>query len=157
MEEKILIETNEFQTPITNTLLDQYPDEVREQFLDIVSTIPFVQSLISPDRPDISTLPRDEYSRAIVDITNPPTFKDADYFRQSALYFLKEGTYTKLRPNSNPNSEYRKFWDREIDRCYNGMLRESDGMWIPGYLYWFLNYCPMMINEYKKGRIWLFL
>ena len=152
MEEKILIETNEYQTPITNTLLDQYPEEVKEQFLDYISTVPFSQNLISPNRPKIEDLPRDEFNRAIIDITNPPTFADADYFRQSALYYLKEGTYTKLRPNSNPNSEYRKFWDREIDRCYEGLLRESDGMWIPGYLYWFLNYCPMMINEYKKGK-----
>lgn len=25
-------------------------------------------------------------------------------------------------------------------------------MWIPGYMYWLLNYCPMMINEYQKGK-----
>lgn len=152
MEDKILVQTNEYQTPITEGLLSQYPDEVREQFMEFISTVPFIQNLISPSRPRIEELPRDEYGRAIVDITNPPTFENADYFRQSALYFLKEGVYTKLRPNPNPNSEYRKFWDMEIERCYNGLLRESDGMWIPGYLYWFLNYCPMMINEYQKGK-----
>lgn len=152
MENKILVQINEYQTPITEELLSQYPDEVREQFMEFISTVPFIQNLISSSRPRIEDLPRDEYGRAIVDITNPPTYKNADYFRQSALYFLKEGVYTKLRPNPNPNSEYRKFWDREIDRCYNGLLRESDGMWIPGYLYWFLNYCPMMINEYQKGK-----
>ena len=152
MEEKILIPTNECQTPITEELLSKYPDEVREQFMEFISTVPFIQNLISPSRPKIEDLPRDKYGRAIIDITNPPIYKNVDYFRQAALYFLKEGTYTKLKPNSNPNSEYRKFWDREIDRCYNGLLRESDGMWIPGYLYWFLNYCPMMINEHKKGH-----
>ena len=152
MEDKILVQTNEYQTPITEGLLSQYPDEVREQFMEFISTVPFIQNLISPSRPRIEELPRDEQGKAIVDITNPPTFENADYFRQSALYFLKEGVYTKLRPNPNPNSEYRKFWDMEIERCYNGLLRESDGMWIPGYLYWFLNYCPMMINEYKKGK-----
>lgn len=152
MEDKILVQTNEYQTPITKGLLSQYPDEVREQFMEFISTVPFIQNLISPSRPRIEELPRDEQGKAIVDITNPPTFENADYFRQSALYFLKEGVYTKLRPNPNPNSEYRKFWDMEIERCYNGLLRESDGMWIPGYLYWFLNYCPMMINEYQKGK-----
>lgn len=152
MEDKILVQTNEYQTPITEGLLSQYPDEVREQFMEFISTVPFIQNLISPSRPRIEELPRDEQGKAIVDITNPPTFENADYFRQSALYFLKEGVYTKLRPNPNPNSEYRKFWDMEIERCYNGLLRESDGMWIPGYLYWFLNYCPMMINEYQKGK-----
>ena len=152
MENTILVPTNKYQTPITEELLSQYPDEVREQFMEFISTVPFIQNLISPSRPKIEELPRDSRGRAIVDITNPPIFEDADYFRQSALYFLENGCYTKLRPNSNPNSEYRKFWDREIDRCYNGLLRESDGMWVSGYFYWFLNYCPMMINEYKKGQ-----
>lgn len=144
--------TNEYQTPITKELLDKYPEEVVEQFKDIILTVPFIQNLISPNRPKIEDLPRDGYGRAIIDITNPPTYKDADYFRQAALFYLKNGCYTFLRPNSNPNSEYRKFWDKEIDRCYNGLLRETDGMYIPGYLYWFLNYCPMMINKYKRGQ-----
>lgn len=147
-----LIKTNKYQTPITEELLSSYPDEVKEQFMDAISTIPLIQNLISPSRPAIETLPRDSQGRAIIDITNPPTFEDADWFRQPALFFLKNGCYTFLRPNSNPNSEYRKYWDREIDRCYNGLLRETDGMYIPGYLYWFLNYCPMMINKYKKGQ-----
>ena len=147
-----LIKTNNYQTPITEELLSQYPDEVREQFMDFISTVPFIQNLISPNRPTIETLPRDSQGRAIVDITNPPTFENANWFRQRALFFLKNGCYTFLRPNSNPNSEYRKFWDREIDRCYNGLLRDIDGMYIPGYLYWFLNYCPMMINKYKEGQ-----
>lgn len=147
-----LIKTNKYQTPITEELLSSYPDEVREQFMDAISTIPLIQNLISPSRPSIETLPRDSQGRAIIDITNPPTFEDADWFRQPALFFLKNGCYTFLRPNSNPNSEYRKYWDREIDRCYNGLLRETDGMYIPGYLYWFLNYCPMMINKYKEGQ-----
>ena len=147
-----LIKTNKYQTPITEELLSSYPDEVREQFMDAISTIPLIQNLISPSRPAIETLPRDSQGIAIIDITNPPTFEDADWFRQPALFFLKNGCYTFLRPNSNPNSEYRKYWDREIDRCYNGLLRETDGMYIPGYLYWFLNYCPMMINKYKEGQ-----
>ena len=147
-----LIKTNKYQTPITEELLSSYPDEVREQFMDAISTIPLIQNLISPSRPAIETLPRDSQGRAIIDITNPPTFEDADWFRQPALFFLKNDCYTFLRPNSNPNSEYRKYWDREIDRCYNGLLRETDGMYIPGYLYWFLNYCPMMINKYKEGQ-----
>lgn len=150
MEEIIL--TNIYQTPITEELLSKYPNEVKEQFMDIVTTVPFINNLISPNRPKIEDLPRDINGRAIIDITNPPIFKDADYFRQAALTYLKDGCYTKLKPNSNPNSEFRKFWDKEIDRCYNGLLRKSDGMYIPGYMYWFLNYCPMIINKYKEGK-----
>lgn len=147
-----LIKTNKYQTPITEKLLSSYPDEVREQFMDVISTVPLIKNLISPSRPTIESLPRDSQGRAVVDITNPPTFENADWFRQPALFFLKNGCYTFLRPNSNPNSEYRKYWDMEIDRCYNGLLRETDGMYIPGYLYWLLNYCPMMINKYKEGQ-----
>lgn len=149
MEE--LVKTNKYQTPITKEFLDSYPEEVREQFMEFVSTVPFIQNLISPDRPRIQDLPRDEQGRAIVDITNPPTFEDADYFRQAALFFLENGCYTFLRPNSNPNSEYRKFWDKEVKKCWDGVTRESDGMYVSGYLYWFLNYCPMMVNFYKEG------
>lgn len=148
----MIIPTNEYQTPITEDNLSKYPDEVKDQFMEYISTVPLIQNLISPSRPNIEDLPRDNKGRAIIDITNPPIYKDADYFRQPALFFLKHNCYTFLKPNSNPNSEYRKFWDREIDRCYNGLLRPSDGMWIPGYMYWFLNYCPMMINEYQEGK-----
>ena len=148
----ILIETNEYQTPITEELLSQYPEEVVQQFTEIVNIVPFIKNLINPNRPKIEDLPRDTEGRAIVDITNPPIYKDADYFRQAALFYLKNDCYTKLRPNSNPNSEYRKYWREELRRCREGLIRQSDGMYVTGFLYWFLNYCPMMVNFYKEGQ-----
>jgi hypothetical protein len=147
-----LIETNEYQTPITEELLSQYPEEVVQQFTEIVNIVPFIKNLINPNRPKIEDLPRDKEGRAIVDITNPPIYKDADYFRQAALFYLKNDCYTKLRPNSNPNSEYRKYWREELRRCREGLIRQSDGMYVTGFLYWFLNYCPMMVNFYKEGQ-----
>ena len=148
----ILIETNEYQTPITEELLSQYPEEVVQQFTEIVNIVPFIKNLINPNRPKIEDLPRDKEGRAIVDITNPPIYKDADYFRQAALFYLKNDCYTKLRPNSNPNSEYRKYWREELRRCREGLIRQSDGMYVTGFLYWLLNYCPMMVNFYKEGQ-----
>lgn len=148
----MLIETNEYQTPITEELLSQYPEEVIQQFTEIVNIVPFIKNLINPNRPKIEDLPRDKEGRAIVDITNPPIYKDADYFRQAALFYLKNDCYTKLRPNSNPNSEYRKYWREELRRCREGLIRQSDGMYVTGFLYWFLNYCPMMVNFYKEGQ-----
>lgn len=148
----ILIETNEYQTPITEELLSQYPEGVVQQFTEIVNIVPFIKNLINPNRPKIEDLPRDKEGRAIVDITNPPIYKDADYFRQAALFYLKNDCYTKLRPNSNPNSEYRKYWREELRRCREGLIRQSDGMYVTGFLYWFLNYCPMMVNFYKEGQ-----
>lgn len=64
---------------------------------------------------------------------------------------MKHKCYTFLKPNSNPNSEYRKHWDEEIRRCREGYIRESDGEWVTGFLYWFLNYCPMMVNKVIPG------
>lgn len=148
----VLIETNKYQTPITEELLSQYPEEVVQQFTEIVNIVPFIKNLINPNRPKIEDLPRDKEGRAIVDITNPPIYKDADYFRQPALFYLKNNCYTKLRPNSNPNSEYRKYWREELRRCREGLIRQSDGMYVTGFLYWFLNYCPMMVNFYKEGQ-----
>lgn len=141
------IKMNKYQTPLTEELLNSLPTEVVEQLFDCINNIPFIKNLISPNRPYYKDLPRDERGAAIIDITNPPIMEDADYFRQPALHFLKYGCYTFLKPNSNPNSEYRKFWDEEMRRCYEGLIRPSDGAWISGYNYWFLNYQPMMINK----------
>ena len=150
-EDKVLIETNIYQTPVTQPLLDELPEVVAEQLLECLTSIEFIKRLISPNRPYYKDLPRDERGAAIVDITNPPIMTDADYFRPAAIHFQKHGCYTFLRPNSNPNSEFRKFWDEEIRRCYEGYIRPEDGAWITGYNYWFLNYHPMMINKIIEG------
>lgn len=149
---KVLIQTNKYQTPVTQELLDSLPSEVAEQLIDCLTNIQFIKNLISPDRPYYKDLPRDERGAAIVDITNPPILEDADYFRQAALHYQKHGCYTFLKPNSNPNSEFRKFWDEERRRCWEGLIRPSDGAWISGFNYWFLNYQPMMVNKITEGR-----
>ena len=155
------MELNKYQTPIENlryTHVDENtgeqsffswqdcPEEIREEFNEAISTIPFIQWLINPKRPHCKDLPRDEQGRAIWKITEPPIIEDTDYFRQTAIHFQKTGRYTDLRPNPNPNSAYRKWIDQEADRIYNGMLRESDGAWIPGDLYWYLNYSPIILT-----------
>lgn len=151
-QDGVLIQTNKYQTPVTQELLDSLPPEVAEQLMDCLTNIQFIKNLISPNRPYYKDLPRDERGAAIVDITNPPILEDSDYFRQPALHFMKHGCYTFLRLNSNPNSEYRKFWDEERRRCYEGLIRPSDGAWISGYNYWFLNYQPMMVNKITEGK-----
>lgn len=147
-----MIKMNEYQTQLTDDLLKSLPDEVQEQLLETINSVEFIKRLISPNRPYAKDLPRDSEDRIIVDITNPHIMEDADYFRQPALHFMEHGCYTFLKPNSNPNSEFRKHWDEEKRRCYNGYVRESDGEWITGFNYWFLNYCPMMINKLLEGR-----
>lgn len=143
---------NKYQTELTKELMNTLPQEVQEQLLETLTTIEFIKRLISPNRPYAKDLPRDEKGRIIVDITNPHIIEDADYFRQPAIHFLKYGCYTFLKPNSNPNSEYRKHWDEEKRRCYEGYVRESDGEWVTGFNYWFMNYCPMMVNKLIEGK-----
>lgn len=143
---------NKYQTELTEELMNTLPQEVQEQLLETLTTVEFVKRLISPNRPYARDLPRDEKGRIIVDITNPHIIEDADYFRQPALHFLKYGCYTFLKPNSNPNSEFRRHWDEEKRRCYEGYVRESDGEWVTGFNYWFMNYCPMMVNKLIEGR-----
>ena len=145
------IQMNKYQTPLTEELLSSLPEEVVEQLYDCIHSIPLIKNLISPNRKYARDLPRDEKGRIIVDITNPHIIEDADYFRPAALHYLKHGCYTFLKPNSNPNSEFRKFWDEEMRRCWEGYVRPSDGEWVTGFCYWFLNYCPMMVNEVVPG------
>lgn len=147
-------ELNEFQTPIEDLHLDKEPQEIKEQFLDLFYNVPFIQNLTSIDRKRAKDLPRDDKGRIIVDITKPHILEDMDYFRPAAIYFQKNGCYTKLRPNSNPNSEYGKWCMEEARRCREGYVRESDGEWIPGDYYFFLNYCPMQLvkKEDKKSK-----
>ena len=146
---KILIETNRYQTPITDELLAQYPEEVHEQFLDFIDTVPLLKWMIG-ERPRAKDLPRDDKGRIIVDITHPHILEDMDYFRPAAKFFDENGCYSLLKPNSNPNSEYGKWFAEEVRRCREGYVRESDGEWITGQMYWYLNYCRIMLNRYDE-------
>ena len=147
LSDDFFIPTNEFQTAITKEFLSQYPDEVVEQFLEIINSVELVKRLISPHRKRAKDLPRDDKGRVIVDIANPHILENMDYFRQMAIFYEKYECYTFLRPNPNPNSEYRKLFDEELRRCREGYVRESDGEWVTGYMYWYMNYCPIMITK----------
>ena len=145
--EKIIVQTNEFQTDVTKGLLDSLPKEVADQLLECLNSIPFIQRIISPNRKRAKDLERDELGRIKVDLCNPHILENMDYFRQASLYFQKNHCYTKLKPNGNPNSEYGRWIRRERDRCWYGMIRPEDGEWITGAMYFYLNYSPIMIIE----------
>lgn len=152
LNDDFFIPTNEFQTEITKEFIESMPDEVAEQFIDFVTNVGYIRNLISPDRKRAKDLPKDEYGRIIVDLANPHILEDMDYFRPAALHFKKHGCYTFLRPNPNPNSEYKKWIDEEKRRCREGYVRESDGEWITGYMYWYMNYCPIMLTKIEEGK-----
>lgn len=143
---------NEYQTPIEELNLESLNPEIQEQFWDFFYNIPFVQSLVSSERPRACDLPRDKEGKIIVDITKPHILEDMDYFRPSAIHYQKFGCYTKLRPNGNPNSEFGRWIREEARRCREGYVRESDGEWITGDYYYFLNYAPMQLVKKKDKK-----
>lgn len=119
------------------------PQEVQENFWDFINNVPFIKWMVSPNRPIISELPRDEQGRAIIDITKPPILENSDYFRQTAKIWQDTGKYTNLKPNSNPNSEFGRWIREERKKGWEGYVNPENGMWITGDYYWMLNYCPM--------------
>ena len=136
---------NKYQTPISELGLDKQPQEVQDQFWDFFNNVPFIRSMVSPNKPRARDLPRDSEGKIIVDITQPHILEDIDYFRPSAIHYQKYGRFTDLRPNANPNSEFGKWIREERRRCLYGYIRTYDGEWITGDHYFFLNYCPISL------------
>lgn len=146
------IPMNKYQTELTEELVNSLPQEVQDQLFDIINNVEFVKRLISPTREYAKDRPRDDRGRIIVDLANPHILEDMDYFRSSAIHYEKYGTFTNLRPNANPNSEYGKWVREERRRIWDGYVRESDGEWVTGYMYWFLNYSPMMLSKIREYK-----
>lgn len=128
---------NECQTPLE---LLEMSKEMQEKFDNYFYNIPFIRALVDPNRKRAKDLPRDEDGKIIVDLEHPHILENMDYFRKAAITYEKTGKYTELKPNNNPNSEYYKWVKEEVRRCHEGLIRPSDGEWIPGMLYYYLNY-----------------
>lgn len=144
---------NKYQTEYSEEYIDNLPAEIKEQYYDFITNVPYIKEFIKADRLYAKDLPKDEKGKIIVDITKPHILEDTNYFRPSAIHYKKYGCYTKLRPNSNPNSEYGKWIREEIRRCWDGYVRESDGEWVTGDMYFFLNYCPIqLIKKDENGK-----
>lgn len=154
---------NKYQTPLTDELKDNLPKEVWENILEYVSQVKMIQNLIAPeevrgfiaDRP-VMTYTNDEGEekeyedgRKVIDLVNPHILEDMDFFRERALFFERNGRYTNLMPNSNPQSDFGKFWKEELRRWKYGLVR-PDGEWIPGELYFYWNYAPIWLVELDK-------
>lgn len=162
---------NNIQTELTEELLGKLTREQRNDLLDDIDSIQFIQNLASPTRkrvkdldrwenpllpltspdPDVDLRKLDPNGRIAVNLTDPHILEDMNYFRPAALHFEKHKKYTKLFPNKNPNSEYYKFWAEEARRCREGYVRQSDGEWIPGTYYYQLNYAPLLRAEVIAG------
>lgn len=151
-EIKELYKLNAFQTPLTKELKDSLHREVWNDLIEYISSVQFIKRIIQPekkrgyikDRP-ISKDFND--NRKEVDIVNPHILEDMDYFRQTAIFFEKHGKYTHLTPNPNPKSDYALFWKHELYKCKHGVVREYDGEWISGELYFYWNFSPIWLVE----------
>ena len=144
------MEFNKYQSTLEELKLDSYPEEVQSDFMEFITTVPYIRNLISPNRLEVKDLPKDEYGKAIIDITNPPILIDTHYFTPIANYYRKYGVVTHLRPNSNPNSEYGRWLKEEVRRCWEGYIR-PDGAWITGSMYFYLNYAPIILSKRRKN------
>ncbi len=147
-----LYKFNKHQTVLNEELKDSLPKEVWLELLDYISSVEYIKRLIAPEhiRGYAKDRPKSENyhdGRIEVDLSNPHILEDMDYFREKALYFEKHGKYTHLTPNPNPKSEYAEFWKDELRKWKDGVVRESDGEWIPGQLYFYWNYSPIWLVE----------
>lgn len=150
---------NKYQSVFTDEDFKNLPKEVKAEFYNTIDSVPFIKWLIQPeevrgfakdktrwDNPNnFKKRNEDINGRICVDITKPHILENMDFFRERAIFFDKHGKYTNITPNPNPKSEYAKFWKREVKRWRYGMVRPSDGEWIPGSLYFYWNYCPIWI------------
>ena len=143
---------NKYQTKYSKEYLESLPKEVQEQYYDFITNVPYIQYLLSDNRPYARDLPRDEEGKIIVDVTKPHILEDTDYFRPSAIHYQQYGCFTKLKPNANPNSEFGKWIREEVRRCWEGYVRPSDGEWITGDMYFFLNYCPILLIKKDENN-----
>lgn len=75
-------------------------------------------------------------------------FVNTQTFRESALYFEKNGRYDDGVVGTIYNKDY---WKTELDRCINGY--SSGGVRISGYHYHYLNYCKIEVVERTFGEI----
>jgi len=144
---------NEYQTQLTDKYVEDLPTELYMDLVEYINSIPFIRSLITSDMPLTKDLDKDEEGKVIVSITKPHRLENMDFFRPAALHYQKYGKYTLLTPNPHPKSPYKLFWKEEIRRCIEGYVRPSDAEWIPGDLYFYWNYCPIMITkQVNKSR-----
>lgn len=147
-----MILLNKIQTKYTDKEWKELGKGVTSEISDVIESIEFIRNLIDPNREYAKDREKDENGKISVNIIKPHILEDMDYFRQPAIHFQEHGSYTKLYPNRHPQSEYYKFWVEETRRCREGYIRESDGEWVPGDFYFYLNYSPIYLTKFIEGK-----
>lgn len=130
---------NKYQTVLTDNILKTLDSSSQSELFDCITKIELIKNLSNKDRKYAKDLERIN-GKIVVNLENPHILEDMQYFKPAARHFQQFGCYTKLFENPDPDSDYMKFWAEERRRCLEGYVRESDGEWIPGYLYHYWNY-----------------
>lgn len=145
----ILFETNEFQTPLTKELKESMDDEVYANIIEFIQTVPFVKALVSADRPRVKQLKK-AGGKAVIDFERPHILEKMEYFIKDRTHFEKHGYYTAAKFSRNPNSDFKRYWDEQERRSIEGYTRK-DGEWIPGYLYFYWNFAPILLTKERES------
>lgn len=77
-------------------------------------------------------------------------FEHTNLFSTEAEKKLKTGVYCGEVYNSK---KYNIYWGEQRERCIHGYINPITKLWIPGYLYGFLNFKPMKILEDPKSKV----
>lgn len=158
---------NKYQSIFTEEDFKDVPRELKGEFYEVLDTIQFIKWLIQPEelrgyaknRPKYNSLSDDDPeklyddNRIIVDLTKPHILENLDFFRERAIFYDKYGRYTNIPSSPNPKSAYGEFWQEELRRWKYGLIRPSDGEWIPGGLYFYWNYCPIWLVEETGKKV----
>ena len=143
MNDPIYRPVNEYNSPLDDAFYLDLNGDIVENIKAAIDEVVFIQRLISPNMPTVEERPKYDDGRVIVDVTVPHRLKNMSYFTTAADHFRKHGCYTTLPPNKHPKSAYYLFWTEEKRRIKHGLVR-PDGEWIPGELYWYWNYAPIL-------------
>ena len=143
---------NNLQSTLESEIVASLNKEELGDLMEVVNSCQFVAHMISPSRKRAKDLERDKNGKITVVIEELHILEDMDYFRAAALYFQEHQCYTHLHPNAHPHSEFAKYWKEEARRCREGYIREYDGEWVPGDLYWYWNYSPILQTKQREGK-----
>lgn len=76
-------------------------------------------------------------------------FEETDIFSAEAIKKLATGKYCGEIFGSK---KYNLYWSEQRERCIHGFVHPQTKMYIPGYLYGFLNFKPMKILENPHAK-----
>lgn len=75
----------------------------------------------------------------------------AEYDVQKAYRPIITNGLPKLAYSEDKNSDYYRFWDEQFRRCIAG-YRPEGYAWIPGRLYFYLNFCKIKVDDATGQR-----